>query len=193
MQQISSIKNMLIKNHRNFLGGFSYKRENLKSQNNWIIVSERFIDLVTDFKMLDSLSNLSSYTCPVVYIKSHRTPIQAKIEFKAGETLDQDSKSIDDILCGKDDHSHVKEIKTKKIMFEIFSNVTNLAYRHRRPYPNIEEFWLFKFDKQCRLYFFGYKIRFVWQGNEKTKRSLSRPLLVFVWKWNQLLKTYVQD
>ena len=78
--------NVLIKNSTKFPGGFTYKRENLNSQNDRIIVSKSFIDHVTDCKLLDSLSNLPDHI-----------PIQAKIEFKAGEILDQVSKSIDDI------------------------------------------------------------------------------------------------
>ena len=63
--------NMLIINDSNkFPGGFTFNRGNLKSQNDWIIISKNFLEHVTDFKLISSLSNISDHI-----------PIQTKVTF----------------------------------------------------------------------------------------------------------------
>ena len=105
---------MLINCTIKFPNSFTFKRVNLKSQNDWIIVSKNLLQNTTDFNLVSDLSDISDHL-----------PLQSKFKLRACETLDQVNQSIDDILDEKNNHSHVKKLKPENINMDIFSNIMN--------------------------------------------------------------------
>ena len=99
---------------KSFPGDFTFKRGNLKSQNDWFITSKNIIENVTDFNYITNLSNISDHI-----------PIQIQINLKTQETLDQIDKSMDSILDPKNNHSRVKKIRIENININVFKNIMN--------------------------------------------------------------------
>ena len=105
--------NMLEKDERNFRGGFTFCRGNLKSQNDWMIVSKDFVQHVTNFNFIDSLSNVSDHL-----------PIKGEFHLDVSVTLDQIDESIKH-LCEQNNHSKFRKFKMENINPSIFSNTLN--------------------------------------------------------------------
>ena len=103
---------MLINGTTTFPGSFTLKRGNLKSQNDWIIVSKVFLQNTTDLNLVSDLSDISD-----------QLPLQSKFKLKACETLEQVNQSIDDILDEKNNHIRVKKLKPENINMDIFYNI----------------------------------------------------------------------
>ena len=101
---------MLINGTTKFHDSFTFKRGNLKSQNDWIIVSKNVLQNTTDFNLVSDLSDISD-----------QLPLQSKFKLKACETLDQVNQSIDDILDKKYNHIGVKKLKPENINMDVFA------------------------------------------------------------------------
>ena len=114
--EICQDHNLLFLNHlqtetRSFPSGFTSRRNNLKSQNDWIIISKKLVDNVTNFELKTE------------YILTDHTPIAAEIVFHHEITIKQVLKSINDISSQRNNHSQVKQIAMKKVNNYAFTNV----------------------------------------------------------------------
>ena len=106
--------NMLIKDTVNFDGDFTFTRSNLKSQNDWIMVSKDMTQSIETFNLLNDLSGISDHI-----------PIAAKVNLTVSGTLQEVCDSLNEILSEQNNHSRYKKIKTESINMSTFQNVMN--------------------------------------------------------------------
>ena len=107
--------NMLTNRSVSFEGGFTFRRGNQKSQNDWIISSRSCLKFVTDFQIVSNLSGISDHT-----------PIVATLNIPSGPTIEQANRSIDNILDERNNHSRIKKLKKENIDLNIFKNIMTI-------------------------------------------------------------------
>lgn len=99
---------------KTFFGGFTYKKGDRKSQNDWILVSKCVVENVKEFSLVETLSNISDHT-----------PVQTIIKLNTEISLDELNTSIIDVISEHNNHSHYKKLRTDNINLELFSNIMN--------------------------------------------------------------------
>ena len=115
--EICKDHNLLLLNHlqtksNSFPGDFTFHRNNLKSQNDWFIVSKNFLDNVISFSLKREYNTISDHI-----------PIAAEFILNNNITINQLLKSINDISTESNNHSQVKSINMKNIEKDSFKNV----------------------------------------------------------------------
>ena len=107
--------NMLIKDKQKFDTGFTYSKGSCKSQNDWIMVSENYMQNIQRFNIVSELSKISDHI-----------PIMMKAHLKVNVSLDQVLENITDITSETNNHSKFKKFKKDDIDHDVFSNILKI-------------------------------------------------------------------
>ena len=104
--------NMLKHGRTQFPSDFTFKKGNVKSQNDWILVSKNTIKNVSNFCLVGELADISDHT-----------PVAAELSFDSSGSWSQLNDSIDAMVNERNNHSRVKKFKMENLDLRVFTNV----------------------------------------------------------------------